>query len=41
MRTRSRPAVQYDFRNKSRTEQKEFGIDNNGQNKCAIEKQQL
>ena len=32
-------AVQYDFHCKSRTEQNEFGIDNIGQNKCAIHKQ--
>ena len=31
--------VQYDFRCKSRTEQKEFGIDNIGQNKFPVHKQ--
>ena len=39
VRTRTRRAVQYDFRNNSRTEQNEFGIDNNGENKSAIHKQ--
>ena len=32
-------AVQYEFLSKSRTEQNEFGIDNIGENKCAIQKQ--
>ena len=39
VKTRSRRTVQYDFRNKSPTKQSEFGIDNIGQNKCAVHKQ--
>ena len=34
-------AVQYEFLSKSRTEQNEYGIDNIGENKCAIHKQLL
>ena len=32
-------AVQYEFLSKSHTEQKEFGIDNIGKNRCVIHKQ--